>query len=274
MKNEIKNTLKWKYIIGFILIALIIQGFLQFGMLKYFDNIENRISLQEVENAKVSHYTIFRQYATFGIILMFVPSHFSILYNDSTFELLVSNINIGDMFEIFLPKKGKELFALNSPFMNFMGISLLLVFFFGIFYGIDTTIKTDYLKFLSCLSGSKKALLFTVFFRLILLNTAFLSMFVINITILLFYHISLFKPGLLQFFWGLILVISFSFAIGCILGSIKRNFIRNTVFFVTYFCSVILLVLFLNFFIKIKAADIKPVFKINHDNLITVMNEE
>jgi hypothetical protein len=273
-KNELKNASKRKYIIAFVLIALIVQIFIQVGKLKHLENIENRNSLQEAERAKVSHYTIYRQYATFGIILMFVPSHFGILYNDSTFELLVSHANISFLFDINLPKKAKELFAINSPFMNFMGISLLLVFYFGIFYGIDTTNKTSYLKFLSNRSGTKIALRFTIFFRLLLLNAAFLLMFVINISLLLLNNINLFQSPLLLFFWGLFLVTSFSFGIGCILGTIKSNLKRNTAFFVIYFVSGILLLLFLNLFTKIKADDIKPVFEINHDNLKAVMLEE
>jgi hypothetical protein len=274
LKNELKKAFKMKYVIGFILIALVLQGFIQFGNLKHFDNIENRISFQEAERAKVSHYTMFRQYATFGIITMFVPSQFGILYNDSTFDLLVSNANIGDMFDIYLPKKGKELFSINSPFMNFMGMSLLLLFLFGILYGKDTTINKAYLKFLSSQSGTKKVLWFIIFFRLILLNAAFLLMFVINISVLLLNNINLFRLPLLPFCWGLFLVISLSFSIGCFLGTIKSNFKRNAAFFVIYFLSVILLVLFLNFITTLNAGDIKPVFEFNNDNLKAVMLEE
>jgi hypothetical protein len=274
LKNELRKAFKMKYIIGFILIALVLQGFLQVGNLKHFDNIENRNSLQKSERAKVSYYSIYRQYATNGIILMFVPSNFGILYNDSTFDLLVSNVNMTFIFDIDLPKKGKELFATNSPFMNFMGMSLLLFFLFGIFYGIDTTINKAYLNFLSSRSGKKKALWFVIFFRLILLNAAFLLMFVINISVLLLSNVNLFRSPLLPFCWGLFFVISFSFSIGCSLGTIKSNFKRNTAFFVIYFLSVILLVLLLNFITTLNAGDIKPVFEFDNDNLKAVMLEE
>ncbi len=274
IKNDLKKAFKMKYIIGFIVIALILQGFLQVGNLKNLDNIENKKSLQESERAKVNYYTMFRQYGTYGITLMFVPSHFGILFNDSTFELLVSRVNISFIFDINPPKMGKELFATNSPFMTFMGISLLLFFFFGILYGIDTTSNKDYLNYLSSQSGIKKVLRFIMFFRLILLNAAFVLMFVINISVLLINNINLFRLPLLLFCWGLCLVISLAFGIGCFLGTIQSNFKRNTAFFVIYLFAVILLVLLLDFISKLNAGDIKPIFEFNHENLIAVMTEE
>ena len=274
LKNDFKKAFKRKYIIGFILIALIFQGFLQFGKFNYLNNKENRISLQKAERAKVSHYVYFRQYATYGIKMMFIPSQFSILFNDSTFELLISNGNIADTFDIDSPKKGKEIFSENSPFLNFIGVALLFIFYFGIVYGKDTTINKDYLKFLSNRFGSKKCLWFILFFRLILFTTAFLLMFVINITVLLLNNINLFQAPLITFFWGMILLTAVSFAIGCLLGTVKSNFRRNTAFFVIYVVSAILLVLLLNFFTKINAGDIKPVFEFDIENLEAVMFEE
>jgi hypothetical protein len=273
-KNELKKAFRRKYLIAFVLIALVLQMFLQFGRLSHIDNIENRNSLKKIEKAKVSSYVYFRQFATNGITLMFIPSYFGILYNDSNFELLVCNTNISFIFDIDSPKKGKELFTSNSPFLNFIGVSLLFIFYFGIVYGKDTTISKDYLKFLSNRSGSKKFLWFILFFRLILFTAAFLLMFVINISVLLLNNINLFHAALITFFWGMILVTSFSFGIGCLLGTVKSNFRRNTAFFVIYVVSAILLVLFLNFFTKIKAGDIKPVFEFDIDNLEVVMNEE
>ncbi|MGD2091753.1 MAG: hypothetical protein PVH61_36605 [Candidatus Aminicenantes bacterium] len=273
-KNEIKKAFRRKYLIAFVLIALVLQMFLQFGRLSYIDNIENKKSLQKIEEAKVSSYVYFRQFATHGITLMFIPSYFGIFYNDSNFELLVCNTNISFIFDIDSPKKGKELFVSNSPFLNFMGISLLFIFYFGIVYGKDTTINKDYLKFLSNRSGSKKCLWFILFFRLILLNAAFLLMFVINISVLLLNNINLFQAPLVTFFWGMILLTAVSFAIGCILGTVKSNFTRNTAFFVIYVVSAILLVLLLNFFTKINSGDIKPVFEFDIENLEAVMNEE
>jgi len=87
IKNELKRAFKMKYIIGFIVIAMILQGFLQVGNLKKIDNIENRNSFQKSERERISNYTMFRHYASFGIILLFVPSHFGIFYND-----VISNI--------------------------------------------------------------------------------------------------------------------------------------------------------------------------------------
>lgn len=274
IKNEFKKVLKRKYIIAFALIALLVFGFLQFGKYKYLYNIENRDSLKKVESEKVSNYKYFRQYASYGIALMFVPSQFSVLYNDSTFELLISKSNFAHKFDIDSPKIGKELFDDSSTFLNFMGVFMLLIFYFGIFYGKDNTINTDYLKFLSSRSGPKKVLLFIFFFRLILFNAALLLIFVINNSVLLLSNINLFQSTLSQFFWAMILVASFSFSIGCFLGTIKNDSKRKISFFVIYVGSAILLVLLLNFFTKIKAGDIKPVFEFEIENLHAVMIEE
>ncbi len=274
IKNELKKAFKRKYIIAFVSIAIILQVFLQFGKFNHLDNIENSESLQRVERVKVTHYDYFRKYASFGIKMMFIPSRFSILFNDSTFGLLISVANIGSIFEIDSPKKGKELFASNTSFLNFMGVSLLLIFYFGVLYGKDTTIKTDYLKFLSSRSVKKKVLLFILFFRLILFTAAFLLMFIINISVLLLSNINLFQSTLSQFFLAIIVVTPFSFGIGCFLGTVKSNFKRNTAFFVIYVVSAILLVLLLNFFTKIKASDIRPIFEFDIENLDAVMSEE
>jgi len=272
--NELKKAFKRKFVISFILIALILQVFLLFGKFRYLNILENRNSFHKAESSRVFHYEYFRQYASFGFKIMFIPSKFGILFNDSTFELLISRANIADTFEIDSPKKGKELFSDNSAFLNFMGVSLLLIFYFAVFYGKDTTIKTDYLKTLSSLYSKRKALLTIMFFRLLILVVSVLLMMVINLLVLLLSNINLFQSSLLQFFWGLILVTLFSYGIGCFLGTVKSDFKRNTAFFVIYVVSVILLLLGLNFFTKINASDIKPVSEFDFENLAVVMSEE
>jgi len=273
-KNELKKVFKRNYVIAFVFIVLVLQLFLQVGRLSQLNNIENRNSLQKVERAKVSSYEYFRQFSTQGITLMFVPSLFGILYNDSSYELLFSNVNMSFSFNIYPPLWGKELFTNNSPFLNFMGVSLLLIFYFGVFYGKDTTIKTDYLKTLSSLYSKRKTLLIIMFFRLLILVVSVLLMMVINLIVLLISNINLFQASLLQFFWGLILVTFFSYGIGCFLGTVKGSSRRNIAFFVIYVVSVLLLALVLNFFTKINASDIQPVSEFDFENLAVVMNEE
>ena len=272
--NELKKIFTKKNLIGFIVIAVILQIFLQVGKYKYLDNIDSRNSLQKVQEARVTQYAILRQYATFGISLMFVPSQFSILYNDSTYDTMVSNVNAGSIFNIYLPKKGKELFSNNSPFMNFLGISLLMAFYFCIVFGIDTTHNIDYMKCLSSFSNPKKIFKLIVLIRIIVLNFAFLILFLINMLLLLIDHINLFRLYLLPIFWGLFLVITSAFSIGCILGRVKLNSRRNIAFFLIYIVAVLLLPMFLNFVTMLKAENIKPVFEFEYDNLTVVMAEE
>jgi hypothetical protein len=273
-KNELKNAFKKRFIISIIFFAVVLQVFLHFGKSKYYDNIASQDSLKKAENERVSHYLIYRQYATDGIMLMFVPSDLSILFNHSNFELLLSNVNFTYKVNIFSPMKGKKFFSGDSYFLNFMGLSLLFVFYFSIVYGKNLTFNSDYLKFLSNFSSKRKAFWFTSIFRLFLINIAFIIVFVINISVLLFYNINLFRLTLLPFFWGLLLVTTLSFSMGCILGSIRNNFKRNTAFFFIYIISTILLPLSLNYYTQRKANDIKPVFEYDRDNLIIVMIEE
>ena len=273
-KNELKKVFKRKYLISFLLIVLVLQVFLQFGRLSQLNNIDNRNSLQKVEGVKVSSYVYFRQFATQGITLMFVPSLFGVLFNDSNYELLVSNVNMSFTFNIYPPQRGKELFTNNSPFLNFMGVSLLLIFYFGVFYGKDTTINTDYLKTLSSLYSKRKALLSIMFFRLFILVFSVLLMMVINLLVLLLSNINLFQASLLPFFLALIFVTSFSYGVGCFLGTVRSTSKRNIAFFVIYVVSVILLALGLNFFTRIQSGDIKPVFDFDNENLKSVMDEE
>jgi len=205
---------------------------------------------------------------------MFIPSPFSILYNDSNYDLLLSNVNISLTNSIYSPMKGQKLFSSISSITNFMFFLLLFIFYFCITYGEKTASNLDYQRFLSSLSNKKSVFWISILFHLILLNITFLILLTLNLAVLLIDNINLFQYHFLTICWGSFLIIDFAFAIGYILGGIKGKFKRFALFFLIYFVSVILLPLLIYLFTHLRAINLKPVFEYDLNNLKTVMMEE
>jgi hypothetical protein len=267
---EFKRRLCRRDIIIFLIIAVIFVFSAHHGKNKYLNTVENIKVFQEAEKAKVSQYLLYRQYGAFGIQLLFVPSPYSTLFNDYAFNELHSSINIAERLNIYKSIKGPGFFIARSGFMTFCGIILLFGVFASLLYGYDTTKSKEYLKLLSDISGSKKVFWAVMVSRIIILNLAFLLLAGISLLSLLIDDINLFQPPLIFIAVVLSLVLTFFFALGGVIGSLKK-LSRGIVFAAVYFLSVGLIPFLADVGSEINAAAIDPLLKFDLKNLKTIM---
>lgn len=263
---ELKRRLRRRDIIIFFIIAVIVLFFVQDGKSNYLKVLENRKIFQEAEATEVSKYVLYRQYGSFGIKLMFVPSPYSILFKDYAFDGLLSSINIAERLNIYKPVKGKSFFNERSGFMNFAGIILLFGVLGGLLYGYDTVKNKGCLDLLFSITNSKKIFIAVLVSRVIILNLAFLLLVSISILSLLIDNINLFKAPFVYIVLALILEITFFFAVGGVIGSLKKS-IRGIIFAAVYFFFAVLVPFLADKGDEINAAGIESLFKFELDSL-------
>ena len=263
---ELKKRLRKRDIIIFFIIAVIVIFVVQDGKNNYLNVLENRKVFQEAEATEVSKYVLYRQYGSFGIKLMFVPSPYSILFKDYAFIGLLSSINIAERLNIYKPVKGKSFFNERSGFMSFAGIILILGVLMSLLYGYDTTKNKCCLDFLFSITNSKKIFLAVIVSRIIILNLAFLLLLCIPILSLLIDNINLFQAPLFSIVLVLILEITFFFALGGVIGSLKKS-IRVIIFAAVYFFFAVFAPFLADKGEEINASDIEPLFKFELDSI-------
>jgi hypothetical protein len=141
-------------------------------------------------------------------------------------------------------------------------------------YGMDTTVKKDYLKFISILTSPKKAFWFTIITRFTILFCAALALYGISLApLLVFNGINLFStsfPVLL----GIMLLFLFFFSIGGLVGSVEAQFTRSLILVAVYFFMVILLPWILGFYSEISAKDIPSLIEYDYRNFKILMHNE
>ena len=125
---QLKKAVNKRNILVFLLIAAILQIFLQVGKASHNDILESTETFQRQEQQKTSRYLHYRQYGSFGIWLKFIPHANSILFCDSTFDNLFCNVDSTYVFNIYTPVKGRRLFANRSRFLNFSVMFILFAF--------------------------------------------------------------------------------------------------------------------------------------------------
>jgi len=263
---ELKKRLRKRDIIIFFIIAVIVLLIIQDGKNNYLNVLENRNIFQEAEATEVSKYVLYRQYGSFGIKLMFVPSPYSILFKDYAFDGLLSSINIAERLNIYKPVKGKSFFNERSGFMSFAGIILLFGILGSLLYGYDTIKNKDCLDFLCSITNSKKIFLAVIVSRIIILNLAFLLLLSIPILSLLLDNINLFQPPLFSIVLVLILEITFFSAVGGVIGTLKKS-IRGIIFAAVYFLFAVFVPFLADKGDEINAAGIEPLFKFELDSI-------
>lgn len=267
---ELKRRLCRRDIIIFFIIAVVFFFSVHHGKNKYKNTIKSIKVFQEAEKAKVGQYLLYRQYGAFGIQLLFVPSPYSTLFNDYAFNGMHSSINIAERLNIYKSVKGQGFFIARSGFMTFCGIILLFGVFASLLYGYDTTKSQEYLKLLFDISGSKKVFWALIGARIIILNLVFLVLVGISLLSLLIEDINLFHPPLIFIALVISLMLTFFFALGGVIGSLKK-LPRGIIFGAVYFLSVGLIPFLADVGSEINAAAIDPYLKFDLKNLRTIM---
>jgi hypothetical protein len=158
--------------------------------------------------------------------------------------------------------------------MSFLGLILIFGVFFSLIYGNDTTKNKDYLKFLSNISSSKKVFFATFLARIVLLNLVFIILVGVSVLWILINNISLFFAPLIFIILGIIMVISFFFTIGCIIGTQKRKSTRTIVMAAVFFFSVFFVPYLVYKVAQVNATDIEPLYNYELVNLRLIMSLE
>lgn len=267
---ELKRRLCRRDIIIFLIIAVIFFFSVHHGKNKYLNTIEGIKVFQEAERVKVNQYLLYRQYGAFGIQLLFVPSPYSTLFNDYAFNELHASVNIAERLNIYKSVKGQGFFISRSGFMTFCGIILLFGVFAALFYGYDAAKSKEYLRLLADISGSKKVFWAVMVSRVIILNLAFLVLGGISLFSLLIEDINLFRPPLIFIAVVLSLLLTFFFALGGVIGSLKK-LTRGVVLGAVYFLSVFLIPFLADLGGEINAAALDSLLKFDLKNLKTIM---
>jgi hypothetical protein len=271
---QLKQAINKRNALLFFIIAIILQIFLQVGKVNYSDNLESKDTFQRQERQKISRYVHYGQYGSFGIWLKFIPHANSIFYFDSTCDNLLCNANSTYVFNTYTPVKGKRLFSNRSRFLNFSAMFFLFGVLAYLVYGMDTTVKKDYLKFISNLTGSGKAFWFTVTARLMILFSAALVFYAFSVMPLLVLDgINLFSTSV-PVLVTIILVFLFFFSIGCLVGLKESQFTRTLILGAVYFLMVILLPWAMDLYSEISAKDLPSLIDFDARNFNVLMKEE
>lgn len=269
---QLKRSLRKVEITIFLIITVLAIFFIQYGKTKYLNTCENIEIFQKSENARVSQYVMYRQYGAFGSKAKYVPSPHCTLYNDCLIDGLTTSVNTAEKLDIYKPVKGNSFFIARSGYMTFLGFMLIFGFLLGLLYGYQSTKNKEYLKLFSNITGSQSKKLFwsLIFSRLIILNIAFLLIVAISFLSLLLSGINLFQWPFAAIALVIFLVISFSFALGAVIGSIK-NPVRPYILGVVYFLSIVFIPFLAEMGNEANGASIESVLEFELDNLKTIM---
>jgi hypothetical protein len=271
---QLKQAVNKRNMLVFLVIAVILQVFLQVGKANHNDILESKDTFQRHEKQKASRYLHYTQYGSFGIQLLIIPHVNCILYFDSTCDNLLCNADSTYVFNTYTSVKGRRLFANRSRFLNFSAMFLLFGVLACLVYGKDTIVRKDYLKFISNLTGSARAFWFTAAARLMILFLAALVLYGISVLpMLVFDGINLFSASYPSLFI-IILVFLFFFSIGCVVGFKKSQFTRILILGAVYFISVILLPWVMDLYAEISAKDLPPLIEYDFQNFNVLMQEE
>ncbi len=263
-------------IIIFLLFFMVCLYLVIEGVAEFQDKVQNKEKFKEIERLKIPQFINYTQYGTFGFRILFLPSPLTVLfYNSCAFSELTASVDTSERMKIYNPFKGKTLFSEKSgSFTDFAGIVILLAGFMVLLYGFDTFIHEDYLKFLSSISGHKKIFWFVLISRVILLNLFFLLLIGFSTVWVLINGINIFNVFFLWFVFVLLLVITFFFMSGVIIGTLKRKTVMFIVLAAFYSAFVFIFPFTINKIISKKAANITDIYQLEMEKLETIIKFE
>ncbi|MCP4221246.1 MAG: hypothetical protein GY765_41855, partial [bacterium] len=192
--------------------------------------------------------------------------------NAGAFDSLVSNVDTTERLNIYQNLKSKCLFSEKSGgFMDFSGIMCLLGCFLALLYGFDTFRREDYLKFLADISKPKVLYASVLISRLILLNVFFTALAGFSVVWMMINGIQVLSVYFFWFILVLLLVATFFFAVGTVIGCMKNKSAGFILMGVSYFAFMFLIPWAVNKLVYISAADISSNYKLELDNLKQMM---
>jgi hypothetical protein len=238
---EVKRRFRvWELVI-FLAVTLLLLSMAHDGKVKCLNTQTDIKAFQTIETLKVQQYVLYSQYGGFGLNIMYIPPAASALYANPVFDSLVANVNTVERLNIYKGIKGRVFFGANIGYMSLLEVILLLTVFFGLIYGYDAMRRKSFLQTISTMEKKWKIYSAAIFSRILLLSLAFFASVGIALLWLLTEQINLFQPYLLIVGLWILLMVSISFIIGCIIGSFKSKTAGLAALAVVFFCAIVLI---------------------------------
>jgi hypothetical protein len=266
-----------KKTIGLLVVfSLLSLYFVQVGINNYRDLAEQKHSFQDFELKKIDRYINYGQYGTYGFRIMFIPSPLCIyFFNSSTISELTSNVDSGERLNIYNSFKGRALFAEKSGgFKDFSGIMLLLGSLLALYFGYESLIYKDYLRFLTSTEDVKKVFLSLMAARIFI----FILFFLLNAGLsLVLLFVNGVRPARVDYYYFLIylavlvLMLIFFFVLGTVAGSLKSRFAGFVMLIFSWFIFVFLAPGVVSAIISRKADTIISNYRLELKKLRTLM---
>jgi hypothetical protein len=270
---ESKKTLSKINITLFALFFLILLYLVQNSLTSHKALLKDKDVFFKTEKSRPKKYQRYSQYGGDGIRLMLVPSHASILFDDTVpFNEILSKINTGDILNIYYRLKGKNFFFETSG-LDIAGIFFIFGAFFGMLSGYFPFRKPDYLKFVSSASNFKRAFLFVLLSKFIILSLSFLLLLC---GVLLWSYLNSFNIinlNLLYVVLAFISILGYFLSIGALLGAIKKR--SSVIAFGGIFVIMTFFVpLISNKIVYVDASELESLFNFELENLKIIMAVE
>ena len=266
--------LKKKSVISFFVVLAVAIVLLHDGIGKY-KNATNiyKEKFQTIEAEKVNQYILYTQLGGYGVKLLFLPNHLSII-SDISFEKLTSTINSGEKLSIAQPMMSEIYSGRSSHYMSFIGIILLFFSSISLCYGADVLANKECLRLVSSFVNRNKLFILISCSRIFLLNFLLFVVFMVSLLWSMLNGLSLLN---LQFF-SIYLMASainiFFFFVGVSLGAIKDKSLKTIFIISFYLLSVALIPFSINKIIEKRANKIQEPLDLSLKKLKLIMNVE
>jgi hypothetical protein len=264
-------------ILGIFLVFCLL--FLQYGIFEYKANFSKQKKFLEIEKTKVSQYTTYTQYGTYGIRMLFLTHPVCIFFiNAGGLPDLTSFADSGERLNIYSPMQGQNVFDLKvkkSRVTDFSGLFMAIGALMALFYGCEGFRNRGYLKYLNSRYTVKQQYLFMIAARSIIVICCFLTIIAAGIILTLGNGLLIAVDGNFLYFLGAgIAIILFFFSSGVFIGNMKRQAFHYPVMLISWLIVKFIIPEAVNFISSYRSKDITPLYKLEMDKLKLVMDFE
>lgn len=252
--------------------------FIQSGISQYKENLGEKEPFQEFEKIRVENFQYYAQYGTYGFRLLFIPGPLSALFSNA--GIIHTNINAfidaGERMKIYESFKGKTAFiGYTSIFMNLPGFILLFYSLLVLFYGLESYINHDFLKFLECKLSRKKFFMLVFFSRLLLLFAWCLLIALTAWFLYMLNGINGINVGMFVLYYLVsFLMLGFFLFFGMLAGTFKNKLTRIVIIFAVWLLFVFFIPALVGKIVYTRAESIMSTYKMDIEKFKVMMSIE
>jgi hypothetical protein len=276
---EVQRLLNMKTVGVLLLFAILGFYFVQIGINNYKSIIDSKEKFQNIERLKVKQYINYSQYGAYGFRMLFMPGPISVFFvNSSALSELSANVDTGERLNIYNSFKGRTLFAeKGGGYKDFSGIMLLLGSLLVLYFGYESMLHKDYLRYMTGFANIKKLFLSIVLSRVLIITLIF--SFIGGISLLLLSMNGIRLQGNEMSHWlaymGVLALLSvFFFALGIITGTFKSRFTGFVTLVFLWFIFVFLFPWVVNSLTAHRADNIVSTYQLELEKLKILMGFE